>query len=138
LGGGQRVRAARRKCQWFNSYLLWVVVARMAGVNAGHYARELMWNCAEFARKGEDNFDPKSVLVKAAGQTKAKGTAAAVIASVYDQVVIFFGGESGTQENSVIRMLQRCEEGKSRVFIFLFIGLYVHRKLFSKASRTLA
>lgn len=110
----------------------------MAGVNAGHYSRELMWNCAEFARKGEDNFDPKSVLVKAAGQTKATGTAAAVIASVYDQVAIFFGGESGKQENSVIRMLQRCEEGKSRVFIFLYNGLYVHRKLFSKASRTLA
>jgi hypothetical protein len=119
LGGGQRVRAARRKCQWFNSYLLWVVMARMAGVNAGHYARELMWNCAEFARKGEDNFDPKSVLVKAAGQTKATGTAAAVIASVYDQVVLFFGGESGTQENSVIRMLQRFRGKEQSVHLFI-------------------
>ncbi|CAK9859549.1 unnamed protein product [Sphagnum jensenii] len=71
----------------------WVGVAdgvggwALSGVNAGHYARELMWNCAEFARKGEDNFDPKSVLVKAAGQTKSTGTAAAVIASVYDQTL---------------------------------------------------
>jgi hypothetical protein len=47
-----------------------------------------MWNCAELARKGSS--DPKSVLVKAAGKTKAKGTAAAIVASVYDQVMSLF------------------------------------------------
>lgn len=58
----------------------------MAGVNAGHYARELMWNCAERARKVGSTTDPKSVLVYAAKRTKAKGTAATLIASLYKQV----------------------------------------------------
>jgi len=62
--------------------------AMMAGVNAGDYARELMWNCGELARKGSS--DPKSVLVEAAGKAKAKGTAAAIVASVYDQVMSLF------------------------------------------------
>lgn len=58
----------------------------MTGVNAGHYARELMWNCAERARKMGSASDPKSVLVYAAKRTKAKGTAATLVASLYNQV----------------------------------------------------
>ena len=58
----------------------------MTGVNAGHYSRELMWNCAERARKMGSTSDPKSVLVYAAKRTKAKGTAATLVASLYNQV----------------------------------------------------
>lgn len=63
----------------------------MAGVNAGHYARELMWNCAERARKVGNTSDPKSVLVYAASQTRSQGTAATLIASLYGQVSLHLG-----------------------------------------------
>lgn len=71
----------------------WVGVAdgvggwALTGVNAGHYARELMWNCAERARKMGNTSDPKSVLIYAAKRTKSTGTAATLIASLYDQTL---------------------------------------------------
>ncbi|KAG0557162.1 hypothetical protein KC19_11G106700 [Ceratodon purpureus] len=71
----------------------WVGVAdgvggwALSGVNAGHYARELMWNCAERARKVGSTSDPKSVLIYAAKRTKSTGTAATLIASLYDQTL---------------------------------------------------
>lgn len=58
----------------------------IAGVNAGHYSRELMWNCAERAREVEGTSDPKSVLVYAAKRTRARGTATALLASLHDKV----------------------------------------------------
>lgn len=67
-------------------YLLMLVYVVITGVNAGHYARELMWNCAERARKVGSTSDPKSVLIYAAKRTKSTGTAATLIASLYDQV----------------------------------------------------
>jgi protein phosphatase PTC7 len=80
----------------------WVGVAdgvggwALSGVNAGDYARELMWNCAERARKVGSESDPKSVLIYAAKRTKSKGTAATLIASLYDQTLrVANVGDSG-------------------------------------------
>jgi protein phosphatase PTC7 len=90
----------------------WVGVAdgvggwALSGVNAGHYARELMWNCAERARNVGKTSDPKSVLMYAAKRTKSQGTAATLIASLYDQTLRVANiGDSGfvvVRDSSVV------------------------------------
>lgn len=62
------------------------MVGVIAGINAGLYARELMWNCAELAREAEKDSDPKTVLVKGFSKTKARGSTTAVVASISNQV----------------------------------------------------
>ncbi|KAL3677388.1 hypothetical protein R1sor_027336 [Riccia sorocarpa] len=59
----------------------------LEGINAGHYARELMWHCAELARESDKKSDPKTLLVKSFSRTKAMGSTTAVVASISDQTL---------------------------------------------------
>ncbi|BBN18618.1 protein phosphatase PTC7 [Marchantia polymorpha subsp. ruderalis] len=59
----------------------------LEGINAGHYARELMWHCAELARQSDKESDPKTLLVKSFSRTKAMGSTTAVVASISGQTL---------------------------------------------------
>ncbi|KAJ7561706.1 hypothetical protein O6H91_03G038200 [Diphasiastrum complanatum] len=58
-----------------------------SGIDSGHYARELMWNCAEIARGYLGKPNPKAVLEKAFRKTKATGSSTTLIAALYKQIL---------------------------------------------------
>ncbi|CAM6097917.1 unnamed protein product [Calypogeia fissa] len=71
-----------------SSRMLTHLTRRKPGINAGHYARELMLNCAELARDSEKDSDAKTVLIKDFSKTKAQGSTAAVVASISNQILL--------------------------------------------------
>ncbi|KAJ7561697.1 hypothetical protein O6H91_03G038200 [Diphasiastrum complanatum] len=67
-----------------------------SGIDSGHYARELMWNCAEIARGYLGKPNPKAVLEKAFRKTKATGSSTTLIAALYKQTLFAVNvGDSG-------------------------------------------
>ncbi|KAK3024178.1 hypothetical protein RJ639_043755 [Escallonia herrerae] len=61
-------------------------------VDPGKYARQLMQNCVEAIknRAGEEDIDPKTVLLKAYKETKLEGSATACILTLKNNVCLFF------------------------------------------------
>ncbi|XP_024520774.1 probable protein phosphatase 2C 71 [Selaginella moellendorffii] len=55
------------------------------GIDSGMYSRELMGHCKALVVNSKGKPDPKDVLVKAAGSTKAQGSATVLVAALFEQ-----------------------------------------------------
>ncbi|KAJ7561700.1 hypothetical protein O6H91_03G038200 [Diphasiastrum complanatum] len=77
-----------------------------SGIDSGHYARELMWNCAEIARGYLGKPNPKAVLEKAFRKTKATGSSTTLIAALYKQVCSCCIGWQILRERDLVKTRQ--------------------------------
>ncbi|XP_024520790.1 probable protein phosphatase 2C BIPP2C1 [Selaginella moellendorffii] len=66
------------------------------GIDSGMYSRELMGHCKALVVNSKGKPDPKDVLVKAAGSTKAQGSATVLVAALFEQTLYAANlGDSG-------------------------------------------
>ncbi|XP_024520771.1 probable protein phosphatase 2C 26 [Selaginella moellendorffii] len=82
------------------------------GIDSGMYSRELMGHCKALVVNSKGKLDPKDVLVKAAGSTKAQGSATVLVAALFEQTC--------TQQNWETWVHHSSQLGAHAAYLLIF------------------